>query len=124
MEKTAEELLAELAALRAKEKVEIKGNPRWKIEEFQTAISHPRNAKLGFLMPDGEYECIDAELVSLKAKDDKIPGMRVKTAIGKWISIYLSSLENVPPFPDDNGIVIVPFKFYLRIKEGAATIGV
>lgn len=90
---------------------------RIKIADVEAAMTHPRNGVTAIQLPDGSWTCNDAELASLKAGKDKIPGMRVRSNSGRWFTIYLSSMITDLPFPKENDEYVVPDEFFLVSKD-------
>ena len=90
---------------------------RIKISDLQNALQHPRNGVTAIQLPDGSWSCNEAELASLKAGKDKIPGLRVKSSSGRWFTIYLSSLISDIPFSQEGDEYVVPDEFFLVSKD-------
>ena len=90
---------------------------RIKIADVESAMTHPRNGVTAIQLPDGSWTCNDAELASLKAGKDRIPGMRLRSTSGRWFTIYLSSLISDLPFSKDGEDYIVPDEFFLVSKD-------
>ena len=120
---TEQELLEQKEELlRQIESMKKSGNDEKKkisVDALNKAYGDSRSGVIAIGLPDMTATCNDAEICSLKWKEEKVDGMRVKATTGKWFSIYLSNLISDIPFSktEDGKYYIIPDTFRMVSKD-------